>query len=102
MSINLRHLLKRNRSNMETFILKNKLSTYELFYKYCVSRRIKPGITEDEYNSQYGKLFKEEITNVKTTSKQKEKAKQTKVKRNVSKPQTKTKRRTRVKKVKDT
>ena len=49
MNISLAHVLKRNKSNLKTFIEKNKLTTYERLLEYCESRRFIP-CTEEEYN----------------------------------------------------
>ena len=49
MSIKLEYILKRNKSNLETFIQKNKLTTYRSLLEYCDSRRFIP-CTEEEYN----------------------------------------------------
>ena len=41
--------MKRNKSNLENFIQKNKLTTYTRLLEYCESRRFIP-CTEEEYN----------------------------------------------------
>jgi hypothetical protein len=49
MSINLDYILKRNKSDLKTFILKNKLTSYKLLLEYCESRKFIP-CSEAEYN----------------------------------------------------
>ena len=49
MSINLDYILKRNKSDLKTFILKNKLTSYKLLLEYCESRKFIP-CSEEEYN----------------------------------------------------
>ena len=49
MSIKLDYILKRNRSNINIFITKNKLTSYLSLVEYCKSRRFIP-CTEEEYN----------------------------------------------------
>ena len=49
MSINLKYILKRNKSNLKTFIQKNKLTSYQGLLEYCESRRFIP-CTEEEYS----------------------------------------------------
>ena len=49
MSIKLDYVLKRNKSTLMTFIIKNKLTSYEILLKYCNSRKFIP-CTEEEYN----------------------------------------------------
>ena len=49
MSIKLEYILKRNRSNLQKFIKKNKLTTYQGLLEYCESRKFIP-CTECEYN----------------------------------------------------
>jgi len=48
MSIKLDYILGRNKSNLKTFIAKNKLTSYEQLLEYCEMRRFIP-CTEDEY-----------------------------------------------------
>ena len=50
MSINLDYILKRNKSDLKTFILKNKLTSYKLLLEYCESRKFIP-CSEAEYNN---------------------------------------------------
>ncbi len=40
MSIKLEYILKRNKSNLKTFIKKNKLTTYQDLVEYCETRKI--------------------------------------------------------------
>ena len=49
MNISLSHVLKRNKSNLKTFIEKNKLTTYKRLLEYCESRKFIP-CTEEDYN----------------------------------------------------
>ena len=49
MSIKLDYILKRNKSNLEFFVRKNKLTTYQFLLEYCESRKFIP-CTEEEYN----------------------------------------------------
>ena len=49
MSINLNHILRRNKSNLEIFISKNKLTSYLHLVEYCQTRKFIP-CTEEEYN----------------------------------------------------
>ena len=49
MSIKLEYILKRNKSNLLTFIQKNKLTSYQQLLEYCDSRRFIP-CSEEEYN----------------------------------------------------
>ena len=49
MSIKLEYILKRNKSNLETFVKKNKLTTYQKLLEYCDSRKFIP-CSEEEYN----------------------------------------------------
>ena len=50
MSIQLNVVLKRNKSNIKTFILKNKLTSYLTLVEYCKGRNFIP-CTEEEYNN---------------------------------------------------
>ena len=49
MSIKLEYILRRNKSNLEIFIKKNKLTTYQKLLEYCDSRKFIP-CTEEEYS----------------------------------------------------
>ncbi len=49
MSIKLDIILRRNKSNLYTFISKNKLTSYTHLVEYCDSRKFIP-CTEKEYN----------------------------------------------------
>ena len=49
MSIKLEYILKRNKSNLETFVKKNKLTSYQRLLEYCESRRFIP-CSEEEYD----------------------------------------------------
>ena len=91
MSIDLKYLLKRNKSSIKEFIIKNKLDTYENLLEYCNRRKILP-ISEEEYNLEKPK--KDE-----PVEKQAEKKV---VKRKTSSTQTKSTRRNRSKKVRNT
>jgi hypothetical protein len=50
MSIKLEYILKRNKSNLKTFIEKNKLTSYNELVEYCKTRKFIP-CTESEYTS---------------------------------------------------
>ena len=49
MSIKLEYVLRRNKSDLKTFIKKNKLTSYLILLEYCVTRRFIP-CTEEDYN----------------------------------------------------
>ena len=49
MSIKLEYILKRNKSDLKTFIQKNKLTSYHRLLEYCESRKFIP-CSEEEYN----------------------------------------------------
>ena len=49
MSIKLEYILKRNKSNLKSFIQKNKLTSYQRLLEYCESRKFIP-CSEEEYN----------------------------------------------------
>ena len=49
MSIKLEYILSRNKSDLKTFIKKNKLTSYEELLEYCMSRSFIP-CTESVYN----------------------------------------------------
>ena len=49
MSIKLEYILKRNNSNLQTFVKKNKLTSYALLLEYCETRKFLP-CTEEEYD----------------------------------------------------
>ena len=59
MSIKLDYIIKRNKSSLETFVLKNRLTTYQDLIEYCASRKFIP-CTEEEYNKV---VLKEEVQN---------------------------------------
>jgi hypothetical protein len=46
--IKLDYILKRNKSNIKTFCLKNKLTSYSLLLEYCKQRKFIP-CTEEEF-----------------------------------------------------
>ena len=50
MSIQLSVVLKRNKSDIKNFILKNKLTSYIALVEYCQRRNFIP-CTEEEYNN---------------------------------------------------
>jgi len=54
MSIKLDYIIKRNKSSLEKFVQKNKLTTYQILLEYCDSRKFIP-CTEEEYNEAIGK-----------------------------------------------
>ena len=94
MSIDLEHLLKRNKITFLDFIVSNKLDSFELFSQYCNKRKIRL-ISESEYN-KFLKLFNKE------SDANKKNAKKASTTRKTSTTQTKAKRRTRSKKVSNT
>ena len=49
MSIKLEYVLRRNKSDLRTFIKKNKLTSYLVLLEYCLTRRFIP-CTEEDYN----------------------------------------------------
>jgi len=52
-SIDLLHVLRRNKSDLKTFINKNNLKSYDLFLKYCHGRKFIP-CTKEEYEEAKG------------------------------------------------
>lgn len=54
MSIKLEYILRRNKSNLETFIKKNKLTSYSILLEYCRMRKFIP-CTEAEYDDVVNK-----------------------------------------------
>ena len=87
MSIKLEYILKRNKSNLKTFIEKNKLTSYNELVEYCKTRKFIP-CTESEYTS---------VVQIKLEAKN-----EPKVNREVSETQKPKKRRYRRKKQQDT
>ena len=55
MSIKLEYILKRNNSNLQTFVKKNKLTSYALLLEYCETRKFLP-CTEEEYDGVVKKV----------------------------------------------
>ena len=49
MSIKLDYIIKRNKSSLRKFIVKNRLTTYQDLLEYCESRKFIP-CTEEAYN----------------------------------------------------
>jgi len=92
MSINLEYILKRNKSNLDTFIKKNELTSYDKLLEYCEMRKFIP-CTEEEYDK---------IANKKVANKKVEVQDEPKVNREASKAQKPKKRRYRRKKQQDT
>ena len=88
MSIKLEYILNRNKSNLEFFIDKNELTTYDKLLKYCEMRKFVP-CTEEEYDK---------VVNKKVASKKVEVQNEPKVSRKASKAQEPKKRRYRRKK----
>ena len=97
MTIKLEYILKRNKSNLETFIRENKLTSYKELLEYCEIRKFIP-CSEQEYN-EVSKISKisEKIVTKKTETKD-----ERKVSRKTSKTQEPKKRRYRRKKQQDT
>ena len=53
MSIELKHILLRNKSNLKLFIRKNKLTSFQDLLDYCEQRNFIP-CTKEEYSSTIG------------------------------------------------
>ena len=69
MSIKLEFILKRNKSNLSTFIQKNKLTTFQNLLEYCESRRFIP-CTEEEYKAAASReIVQDEQKKVKASGK---------------------------------
>ena len=68
MSIDINLVLKRNGMNIQDFILKNNLSSYEEFCKYCKSRKLTL-IDEEDYNQLHKILYKENYADDKSQTK---------------------------------
>ena len=85
MNIKLDYIIRRNKSSLEVFIQKNKLTSYQRLLEYCKTRKFIP-CSEEEYN----KAAKIAEVSVEETTK--------KASREVSKTQTPKKRRYRRKK----
>ena len=60
MSVKLENILKRNKSNLSTFIFKNKLTSYDKLVEYCKVRGFIP-CEESEYILRMPKEKKNEI-----------------------------------------
>ena len=54
MSIKLEYVLRRNKSSLDIFIKKNRLTSYQRLLEYCDSRNFIP-CTEEEYNEEVKK-----------------------------------------------
>jgi hypothetical protein len=65
MSIKLDYILRRNKSNLKVFVLKNELTTYQRLLEYCDTRKFIP-CSEEEYNLAVDK--KVEVVNEPTVS----------------------------------
>mgnify|MGYP007072139823 CR=1 FL=1 len=59
MSTNLNYIIRRNKSSLETFIAKNRLTSYTALVEYCWQRKFVP-CTEEEYTSVVGAESKNE------------------------------------------
>lgn len=59
MAIKLENILKRNKSDLSTFIRKNKLTTYNSLVEYCISRGFIP-CEESEYKLNMPKEKKDD------------------------------------------
>ena len=101
MSVSLDYILKRNKSNMKKFIIKNKLTSYELLLEYCATRKFTPCEKEE-----YDKIYKALESGSKVESEASDAVKSTKadkpIGRSVSETQKPRKRRYRRKKQQDT
>ena len=60
MAIKLEYILKRNKTDLYTFITKNKLTTYNKLVEYCSIRGFIP-CKESEYFEQLPKEKKDEV-----------------------------------------
>ena len=60
MSVSLEKILKRNKSNLLTFIAKNKLTSYDSLVEYCKMRGFIP-CEESEYKAVLPKEKKNEV-----------------------------------------
>jgi len=54
MSIKLEYILRRNKTSIEIFIKKNRLTSYKKLLEYCAQRKFIP-CTEEEYNKVINK-----------------------------------------------
>ena len=70
MSVQLNVVLKRNKSNLKQFILKNKLTSYPSLVEYCERRSFIP-CSEEEYNEVAVKEKKDDRKNSNTQKKRK-------------------------------
>ena len=70
MATQLNTILKRNKSNLKQFILKNKLTSYLSLVEYCKQRSFIP-CTEEEYNEVTTKEKKDDRQNSNTQKKRK-------------------------------
>lgn len=70
MSVQLNVVLKRNKSNLKQFILKNKLTSYSSLVEYCERRSFIP-CSEEEYNEVTVKEKKDDRKNSNTQKKRK-------------------------------
>ena len=71
--VELNYILRRNKSNIENFCTKNRLTSYDLLLEYCREHRFIP-CTEKEYNEANGlKITDEEKVERKTRKTQKRK-----------------------------
>ena len=101
MPVELEYILRRNKSNLKSFIIKNKLTSYQLLLEYCERRKFTP-CNLSEYEKAYklidsGKKVKSEAKNANESTE----AVKTK-RRTVSETQKPKKRRYRRKKQQDT
>ena len=55
MSINLNYILSRNNTSLDTFIQKNRLTSYAELVEYCSTRKFVP-CSEEEYNKVVQKV----------------------------------------------
>ena len=66
MSIELKYILIRNKINLDNFIIKNKLTSYEDLVSYCYRRNFIP-CSEDEFNNVVKKDEQKPDTKTKKT-----------------------------------
>jgi hypothetical protein len=86
MSIKLDYILRRNKSNLKTFIAKNRLTSYKQLLEYCDTRKFIP-CTEADYDLVVGVTPKLELKNEEKVSRKVSKTQKTKKRGNRRKKQ---------------
>ena len=69
MSISLEYLLRRKRSSLESFVKKNRLTSYNELVKYCKSRNLIPCEKEEYDNIVVQKEVKKSVNEKKEVKK---------------------------------